>query len=255
MTDPKTETKTEAAAKKAAKSATRTSRIDWALVERVLASESVSRVYLWGSPGIGKTYCAIHAGSRGGAAYVCTLTQEMPSSELRGHWIPRGSELVWHDGPIVRALREGALIVLNELLHGSDDALSFLHPVLERPETACLTLPTGETIRPTPGFRVIVTENRPPTELPAALRDRFDVTLEVTEPHPKALASLSPAMQEAARRSFTLEEDRSVSVRAWLVLDRLQHELGLEAACLAVFGCQRGSQIFDALTLAATKGE
>ena len=66
--------------------------------------------------------------------------------------------------------------------------------------------------------------------------------------------SLSPAMHEAARRSFTLEEDRSVSVRAWLVLDRLQHELGLENACLAVFGAQRGSQIFDALSLAATHG-
>jgi MoxR-like ATPase len=236
--------------KSKAKSDARTTRTSWALVERVLASASVARAYLYGPPGVGKTFAAVRARAGGARAYVVTLTQEMPSSELRGTWIPRGGELAWLDGPVVRAMREGGLVVINELLHASEDALSFLYPVLEMPETARLTLPTGETLQPAPGFRVIVTENHPPSELPPPLRDRFDVVLEIAEPHPKALEALSPELRTLARRSFALEEDRRVSVRGWLVLDRLQHELGLEDACLAVFGPERGSQIYDALLLA-----
>lgn len=249
MAESKSETKSKA------KSATRTARVTWELVNRVLACTSVRHVYLYGPPGVGKTHCAIHAGSRDGGAYAITLTQEMPASELRGHWVPRGNEFVWMDGPIVRAMREGALVVLNELLHASDDALSFLYPVLERPETARITLPTSETITPAEGFRVIVTENRPATDLPPALRDRFDVVLEIDEPHPDALAALSPLLREAAKRTFALEEDRRVSVRPYGVLDRLRLEIGLEDACTVVFGPQRGSQIFDALILAGAQRE
>ncbi|MEB2343958.1 MAG: AAA family ATPase [Deltaproteobacteria bacterium] len=238
-------------AKNKGKNDARGTRSTWDLVRRAIACECVRHVYLHGPPGIGKTHFAIHEGHRGAEpVYVVTLTQEMPASELRGHWTPRGSELVWMDGPVVRAMREGGLLVLNELLHASDDALSFLHPVLERPETASITLPTSETVGPAPGFRVIVTDNQPPTELPPALRDRFDVSFEIDEPHPSALAALSPLLREAARRAVALDEERRVSVRPFLVLDVLRHALGLEDACMAVFGRQRGTQIHDALLLA-----
>jgi MoxR-like ATPase len=251
--DSKSEAKAEAKSK--AKANARTARMTWELVHRVLASPSVRHVYLYGPPGVGKSYCAIQSGARGGVAYSITLTQEMPASELRGHWVPRGNEFVWMDGPVVRAMREGALVVLNELLHASEDALAFLYPVLEMPETARVTLPTSETIVPAPGFRVIVTDNHPPTELPAALRDRFDVVLEIETPHPDALAALPRLLREAAERSFTLEEDRRLSVRPFLFLARLWKEFGLEDACTIVFGPQRGSQIFDALVLAGALEE
>jgi hypothetical protein len=100
---------------------------------------------------------------------------------------------------------------------------------------------------------VVVTDNLPPDGLPPALRDRFDSLLEIAEPHPSALARLSEPLREAARRSFSLGEDRRVSVRSWLTLDRVRHVLGLEAACLVVFGAERGSQIVDALVLAGVR--
>ena len=106
---------------------------------------------------------------------------------------------------------------------------------------------------PQPGFRVIVTENRPPSDLSAALRDRFDAVREIDEPHPQALEGLSPVLREAARRSFSLDDERRVSVRPFLVLDQLRLAIGLEDACTAVFGPQRGSQIFDALVLAGAE--
>ncbi len=228
----------------------RSARVDWPLIERVLASEGLGRIYIYGPSGIGKTQAAYLSGRIQRGVYACTLTQETPAAELRGTYLPRGDTLAWHDGPVMRAMKEGARLVLNEISHASDDALAFLYPVLEQPETARLTLPTGETVTPAPGFHVVVTDNLSPDGLPAALQDRFDATLEINEPHPSALARLSDALREVARRSFALDDERRLSVRRWLTLDRLRHDLGLEDACLVVFGAERGSQVFDALALA-----
>ena len=225
----------------------RTARVDWPLVERVLSTKLIRSVYLYGPPGIGKTYSAYHKGRTEDGVYACTLTEETPALELRGTWLPNAEGLVWHDGPVARAMREGARLVLNEISHASDDVLAFLYPVIESPETARVTLPTNETLTPSPGFSVVVTDNLPPDDLPPALQDRFETILEVTEPHPEALSRLSPDLREAARRSFALEADRRVSLRAWLMLERLRPEFGLEEACIIVFGAERGSQIHDAL--------
>jgi MoxR-like ATPase len=239
-------------AKKSRKSETesRTSSITWALVEHVLGSFALGRIYLWGKPGIGKTYCAYHKGRIGRGVYAITLTQETPASELRGHYLPTGDRFEWHDGPVIRAMREGARLVINEILHASDDALSFLFPILEFAETARITLPTGETVTPAVGFHSVITDNAPPDELPAPLRDRLDAVLEINEPHPEALALLPDSLREVARRGFALDDDRRVSLRGWLALARLEGELGLTDACLVVFGAERGSQIYDAIVLA-----
>jgi hypothetical protein len=147
-------------------------------------------------------------------------------------------------------MREGARLVVNEPSHAGDDVIAFLYPILEMPETARITLPTSETVRPAPGFHVVLTDNCPPDDLPPALRDRFDAILEVNEPHPEALAVLSEPLREVARRSFALEDERRVSLRGWIVLDKLRLELGLADACLVQFGAERGSQVFDAIRLA-----
>lgn len=225
-------------------------RIDWQVVEQLLASFAVDRIYLWGPPGIGKTWSAYHKGRLERGLFAITCTQETVASELRGHYLPRGGSFEWHDGPVVRAMREGARLVVNEIVHASDDVLSFLHPVLEFPETARVTLPTNETVAPAPGFHVVATANCPPDDLPPALRDRFDVSIRIEEPHPEALEKLSPALREVARRGFALDDARRTSLRAWMALDRLRRELGLERACAAVFGVERGAQLYDAIVLA-----
>jgi MoxR-like ATPase len=231
----------------------RTERIGWPLIERALACAGLGRIYLFGPPGVGKTYAAYMHGRIGRGVFACTLTQETPAAELRGTYLPQGDAIVWHDGPVIRAMKTGARLVLNELTHGSDDALAFLYPVLEHPETARLTLPTGETVLPAAGFHVVATDNQPPDSLPPALQDRFDAQLEVSEPHPSALAQLAEPLRDAARRSFGLGEERRVSVRSWLTLDRVRRELGLRDACLVVFGAERGTLLFDALSLAGVR--
>lgn len=226
---------------------------DWELVENVLSSPEVRTTYIHGPPGIGKTWCAFHSGRVGAGVYSVTLTEDTPSSELRGHYIPRGGEMVWQDGPFVAAMRSGARLVVNELTHGSPDAFSFLLPILESIETAQLTLPTNETVRPAAGFHVVATDNAP-DELPFALQDRFDCILGIGEPHPAALDRLRHPLRGIATRTFALEPERRVSLRSWLAVQRLERELGLGEACSAVFGAERGAQVHDAIVLAESEG-
>jgi MoxR-like ATPase len=224
---------------------------DWPFVERVLASPVGRTVYLWGPPGTGKTYTSCRVGLRGRDLYVITLTPESPAAELRGFWIPKGDQFVWQDGIFVDAMRKGGRVVINELFHASDDVLAILHPVLESKETAQLTLPNLETVVAAEGFQVICTDNYAPDDLSDALRDRFDSNLHVNRPHPDALARLSDELREVALRTFDLESERAVSVRSWLKVQAFESEFGRRDALRAVFGRERGEQLFKALALAA----
>ena len=221
---------------------------DWGLIEKVLRSESVRTVYMWGPPGCGKTYAAYSIGVQR-KLYALTLTEDTPAAELRGHYLPRGDGMAWHNGPATTAMLEGARLVINEITHGSADVLSIMHPLLENPDTALLTLPTGETVRPATGFQLIATDNLPPEELPDALRDRFDCILHVREPHPVALSQLDERLRGPAVRSFNLEPDRRISLRGWHSVQRLMKEFGVKGAFQVVFGIARGTLLHDGLIL------
>jgi len=235
--------------KKESPEPTRSGRVDWGFVERIFDTPSIRTLYLFGPPGCGKSYAALHKGPNRQGALSVTLTEETPAAELRGMWIPKGNEFVWRDGPFVEAMRRGLRLVVNEIQYASADVIALLYPVLESVATARLTLPTNETVQPAEGFRCICTANEPPTSLPLALQDRFDATVEIDAPHPEALALLSDPLRRAALQSLGLEPERAVSFRAWLKLDELREVMGLEDACRAVFGRERGAQIHDALAL------
>ena len=222
---------------------------DWNFIEQVLASPCAHTVYLWGPPGTGKTFTACRAGLDGRDFFSISLTPESPASELRGFWMPKGDRFVWQDGPFIDAMRKGARVVINEVAHASHDVLAILHPILESRKTAQLTLPNLETVSPAEGFQVICTDNLPIDQLPEALRDRFTSVLRADRPHPDALASLSEDLREAALRTFDLESERAVSVRGWLSVQAFEKDLGRQNACRAVFGHERGEQIFRATVL------
>jgi MoxR-like ATPase len=229
-------------------------RQEWALVMEVLDCIWIRTVFIYGPPGTGKTYAGLHIGRVGQGVYCVTLTVETSAAELRGHFIFKGGEAVWHDGPFVRAMREGKRLVINELTNASADVLALLFPILESPETAELTLPSGETVRPAPGFHVVATDNYAPDRLPGPLQDRFVAFLRVTQPHPDALAELADDLRELAESTERITDDRYMSARVWRNLHLLTPLFGLKTACLLVLGPERGQMVFDAIQLAlATK--
>lgn len=197
----------------------------WALYKMAMKNPQVRATYVWGQPGIGKTYTAYRELRNGEKVYAITLTEETPAAELRGHFIPKGGEMEWHDGPFVRAMKEGARLVINEITHGSPDVWSILYPVLESKETAQLTLPTGELVIPHDDFHVICTDNSPPEELPQALKDRFDAIIKIDMPHDSAFEALPVEIRGAARKVMNagLKSGKlpEVGLRSWFTVSKL----------------------------------
>jgi len=224
----------------------------WTLIDAVLAVSD--RTLLYGPPGTGKSYAASKAGLHDGqAVYVCALTDDTPAAELRGHYVPQGGSFVWQDGPAIRAWREGARLVINEVQRASGDVLGLLLALLDDSPVAALTLPTGELVRPASGFSCVATMNGKPADyLDENLRTRFVVTVEVDELHPQAVASLPTDLQPAAVASFQAEPERRVSIRSWLAYANLRNKLGPESAAQAVFG-PSAADVLASLKLAKTR--
>jgi len=223
--------------------------VDWTFVETCLATAALRMIFLWGPPGVGKTFAGYRKGRIDQGVYSITLTDETPAAELRGMWMPDKDGYVWYDGPVVRAMRDGARVVVNEIGQASPDVLSFLLACCESRDSARLTLPNGDHVAPAESFNLVATSNDPPSSLPAALRDRFDCTIEISQPHPEALALLSDPLRNAALQTFDLSAERAISLRAWLKLEELLKEMEIFQACRAVFGEERGRKVHEALTM------
>ena len=221
----------------------------WDLVEQV--AEHCRTLLLYGPPGTGKTFAA-HSNLADRTLYTITLTPDSPAAELRGFYVPVGNEFKWQDGPAIKAWRLGGRLVLNEIDLAGGDALSFLLNALDSSETACLTLPTGEMVRPHPRFQCVATMNGNPSEdLPPALRDRFPVCVEINDAHPQGLASLPQDLQTAARGTVLAKDpSRRVTLRSWLAFASLRERVGPDAAAAAVFQA-RWKDIIDSLQIAS----
>lgn len=211
----------------------------WSDIEAVTCV--TQRTLLHGPPGTGKTYAALTAGvTPGQRVFALTCSEEMAAAELRGHYVPRGGEFVWQDGPAMAAWSCGGRLVINEVDKASADALTFLYAVLDDAESARITLPNGEDRQPKAGFSVVATMNGDPDmDLPEALRDRFPVCIEVRSVHPEALRALPADLRGPAEKGVLAPEaERRTSIRVWLEFARLRPVVGVDVAARACFGAR-----------------
>jgi MoxR-like ATPase len=84
------------------------------------------------------------------------ISPETDEDDLIGGYRLENGDTVFSKGPVVRAMEEGALLLLDEIDRGSNK-LMCLQSVLEGKPV--LLKKTGETITPAPGFNVIATAN------------------------------------------------------------------------------------------------
>jgi hypothetical protein len=207
-----------------------TTLTQWELYDLMLQNR-VPRVLIYGPPGLGKSFTPHEIAEKNDWEFLSiTMTDQTPMSELRGHFVLKGNDFIWHDGVVSRAWRMSkekmVILEINEIIEASADAEVFLHNALDDPEFARLDLPTGETLRPVPDNMIIVaTMNGRPEHLREALRDRFPVTIEVKDPHPRAIAALPPDLQAFAKLACAEKrgQDR-ISIRPLVAFAKLREK-------------------------------
>ena len=220
----------------------------WDLTEATVKNSRITLLY--GPPGTGKTTAGNFVGSPS-EVFNVTLTEETPAAEVRGHYVPKGGEFVWQDGPGMAAFRNGGRLVANEIDKASTDCLTFFYNLLDDPPIAKITLPTGETVHAHPTFSCVATTNGIPEDLPEALQDRFSVRIFVDKPHPAAVASLPEDLRVAATNAFSKEH--GLTFRNWKAFATLRDSIGVEYAAKAVFG-ERAEVVLNTLRIGKKAG-
>ena len=91
------------------------------------AIEHSNRVLLYGLPGTGKTYFGLTHATNGKQSYRLACTEEMTEADLIGFWRREASgNLKWQEGVGIKAWREGARLVVDEVNRINGDVESKL---------------------------------------------------------------------------------------------------------------------------------
>ena len=126
-------------------------------VKDVVKSEMFYPLFITGLSGNGKTLMVKEVCSRLHREYVrANITVETDEDDLIGGFRLLNGETVWHDGPVVTAMKRGAILLLDEVNLASNKIMC-LQPVLEG--SSIYLKKIGKWVHPAPGFNVIATAN------------------------------------------------------------------------------------------------
>ncbi|KGJ05417.1 nitric oxide reductase NorQ protein [Paracoccus halophilus] len=116
-------------------------------------------VLLKGPTGCGKTRFVSHMAARlGRRLYTVACHDDLSAADLIGRYLLKGGETVWTDGPLTRAVREGAICYLDEVVEARKDVTVVLHPLTDDRRILPIDR-TGEEIEAAPGFMLVASYN------------------------------------------------------------------------------------------------
>jgi len=114
---------------------------------------------LKGPTGCGKTRFLEHMAHRLGRPLVTVSCHEdLTSSDLVGRFLLEGDETVWQDGPLTRAVKEGAICYLDEIVEARTDTTVVIHPLTDHRRHLPLEK-KSQVIEAHPNFMLVISYN------------------------------------------------------------------------------------------------
>ncbi len=151
---------------------------------------------LKGPTGCGKSRLVEHMAARLGRPLVTVACHDdTGAADLLGRWLIRGGETAWEDGPVTRAVREGAILYIDEIAEARPDIVVVLHPLTDHRRQLFVDR-HDEVLQAPPGFQLVVSFNpgylRGLKELKPSTRQRF-VSIGFEYPKPAIEAEIIQA--------------------------------------------------------------
>ncbi len=123
------------------------------------AHEQHLPLLLKGPTGCGKTRFVSHmAAQLGRPLFTVACHDDLTSADLTGRYLLQGGETRWVDGPLTRAVREGGICYLDEVVEARKDVTVVLHPLTDDRRLLPLER-TGELLEAPPEFMLVVSYN------------------------------------------------------------------------------------------------
>jgi nitric oxide reductase NorQ protein len=134
-------------------------------------------VLLKGPTGCGKSrFVEFMAEKLGRPLITVACNDETSAADLVGRWLVRGGDTVWQDGPATRAVKQGAVLYLDEVAEAREDVVVLLHPLTDHRRQLFLDR-NDEVLRAPDAFMVVASFNpgyrRGLKELKPSTRQRF----------------------------------------------------------------------------------
>jgi nitric oxide reductase NorQ protein len=145
-------------------------------------------VMLKGPTGSGKTRFVEHMAWRLERPLITVACHEdLSATDLVGRFLLEGEETVWHDGPLTRAVRNGAICYLDEVVEARKDTIVIIHPLTDDRRRLPIEK-RGTVLDAPPDFMLVVSYNPGYQsilkDLKQSTRQRF-VALEFDYPPPE----------------------------------------------------------------------
>ncbi len=112
-----------------------------------------------GPTGCGKTRFIQHMAAKlGRQLYTIACHDDLTAADLVGRHLIGDGETYWHDGPLSKAVREGAICYLDEVVEARKDTTVVLHPLSDDRRILPIER-TGEELKAPPEFMLVVSYN------------------------------------------------------------------------------------------------
>ena len=126
-------------------------------VKNIIKSKIFFPVFITGLSGNGKTLMVEQTcAALKRELFRVNITIETDEDDLMGGHTLQNGNIIFREGPVIKAMRKGAVLLLDEVDLGSNK-LMCLQSVLEG--KGYLIKKTGEWVTPTPGFTIVATDN------------------------------------------------------------------------------------------------
>ena len=116
-------------------------------------------ILLKGPTGCGKTrFIQAMAHDLRRSIITVSCHDDLTTADLVGRHLLQGGDTVWVDGPLTRAVREGAICYLDEVVEARQDTTVVLHPLSDHRRQLPIER-LGVTLDAAPGFSLVVSYN------------------------------------------------------------------------------------------------
>jgi len=196
-------------------------------------------VLIKGPTGCGKTrFVEYMAAALGRPLHTVACHDDLTAADLVGRHLIGSEGTYWQDGPLTRAVREGGICYLDEVVEARKDTTVVLHPLSDHRRVLPIER-TGELIEAHPDFMLVISYNPGYQNLIKGLkpstRQRF-VALNFEYPSPERevviVCQESGIDKQTAQQDHDLEEAASTRLLIYAAM-MIQSGLTHSEACTA----------------------
>ena len=207
-------------------------------IKKIVSSKAFYPIFVTGLSGNGKTMNVSQACAAANRECIrVNVTIETDEDDLLGGYRLQDGQTVWQDGPVIEAMKRGALLLLDEIDLASNKIMC-LQPILEG--NGVFLKKINQFVKPAKGFNVIATANTKgqgsddgkfigTNILNEAFLERFPITIEQAYPSNKIEEKILLNVMSDKKLTSVVDNEFAKSLVTWAdIIRKTYYEGGVD---------------------------